>query len=72
MGMAAFDLKQVSVNIPATVTVAVKYQSDVSVMVTVSAARKTGSYFFGGESVDAVKLEVVLCGKAVYTIFIWE
>lgn len=32
---------------------------------------KTSSYFLG-ESVDAVKLEVVLCGKAVYTIFIWE
>lgn len=65
-------MEQVAVNTLATVTVAVKYQSDVSVMVIVSAARKTGSYFFGGESVDAVKLEVVLCGKAVYTIFIWE
>lgn len=32
---------------------------------------ETGS-FFGGGSVDAVKLEVVLCGEAVYTIFIWE
>lgn len=65
-------MEQVAVNTLATVTVAVKYQSDVSVMVIVSAARKTGSYFFWRESVDAVKLEVVLCGKAVYTIFIWE
>lgn len=64
-------MEQVSENISATVTVTVKYQTDVTVMVIVSAAWKTGSYFFG-ESVDAVKLEVVLCGKAVYTIFIWE
>ena len=71
MRMTAFDLKQVSVNILATVTVTVKYQSDVSVMVIISAARKRAVIFLG-ESVDAVKLEVVLCGKAVYTIFIWE
>jgi hypothetical protein len=66
--MTAFDLEQVSMKISATVTVTVKYQSNVSVMVTVSAARKRAVIF--SESVDGVKLEVVLCGKAVYTIFI--
>ena len=45
--MTAFGLKQVSVNISVAVTVTGEYQSDVSGMVTVSAARKRAVIFFG-------------------------